>query len=102
MTERAPAKNSIIMNRLSPTFYLVVLFSLTMLAGACGAAVATVMTLSPAEQPRLLGGPILGGSTSAFFEHLLDHPAKIAALGKMAIGLDRFPGGSDANFYCDG
>jgi hypothetical protein len=70
-----------------------------MLAGACGAAVATVMTLSPAEQPRLLRGPILGGSTSAFFEHLLDNPAKIAALGKMAIGLDRFPGGSDANFY---
>jgi hypothetical protein len=46
-----------------------------------------------------LNAPIFGGSTTAFYEHLLDNPAKIAMLKTMAIGLDRFPGGSDANFY---
>ena len=73
--------------------------SLATPAGGHGATDAAVMTLSVAGKPRSLQGPILGGSTSAFFEHFLDNPAKIAALSKMAIGLDRFPGGSDANFY---
>jgi hypothetical protein len=43
--------------------------------------------------------PIFGASTTAFYEHLLDDPTKIAVLKTMAIGLDRFLGGSDANFY---
>ncbi|MGD0662604.1 MAG: hypothetical protein ABSD38_31500 [Syntrophorhabdales bacterium] len=87
------------MNRFSLTFCLAVVLSFATPAGGHGATDAAVMTLSVAGKPRSLQGPILGGSTSAFFEHLLDNPAKIAALSKMAIGLDRFPGGSDANFY---
>jgi hypothetical protein len=69
------------------------------LFGADAATDAKVITLKLVGQSRLLQGPILGGATSAFFERLLDHPAKIAVLNQMAIGLDRFPGGSDANFY---
>jgi hypothetical protein len=77
-------------------FRMVVVLSFLMNAfpGQCG-----TLTLKPIGQPRLLLGPILGASTTAFFEHLLDDPAKIAVLKKMAVGLDRFPGGSDANFY---
>jgi hypothetical protein len=90
------------MNKLSLTLRLAAVLSLTtslLLVGANAAADAKVLTLKPVGQRRLLQGPILGGSTSAFFERLLDNPAKIAVLNQMAIGLDRFPGGSDANFY---
>ena len=62
-------------------------------------AYAGTFTLKPLGQPRSLNGPVFGASTTAFYEKLLDDPAKIAALKTMAIGLDRFPGGSDANFY---
>lgn len=61
-------------------------------------AQAALVTLKPLGKPRFLHGPIFGASTTAFFEHLLDDPAKITVLKKMSI-LDRFPGGSDANFY---
>lgn len=90
------------MNKLSLTLRLAVVFSLMtsiLLVGANAATHAKVLTLEPVGHPRLLQGPILGGSTSAFFERLLDNPAKITVLNQMAIGLDRFPGGSDANFY---
>ncbi len=60
---------------------------------------AETHVLQAVGPPRPLHGPILGASTTALFEHLLDDPAKLAALKAMAIGLDRFPGGSDANFY---
>ncbi|MGD0057790.1 MAG: hypothetical protein ABSD58_00085 [Verrucomicrobiia bacterium] len=60
---------------------------------------ADTLTLKPVGRPRRLLGPIFGGSTTAFYEPLLDDPAKITVLKTMAIGLDRFPGGSDANFY---
>jgi hypothetical protein len=60
---------------------------------------AATLSLKPIGKPRPLQGPILGVSTTAFYEHLLDDPVKIAVLKKMSIGLDRFPGGSDANFY---
>jgi hypothetical protein len=60
---------------------------------------AQPLTLRPEGTPRQLNAPIFGASTTAFYEHLLDNPAKIAMLKTMAIGLDRFPGGSDANFY---
>jgi len=60
---------------------------------------AATLALKPLGKPRFLQGPILGVSTTAFYEHLLDDPVKIAVLKKMSIGLDRFPGGSDANFY---
>jgi len=67
---------------------------------ADGFCVSTgTLTLKSAGRPRTLSGPIFGASTTAFFEHLLKDPAKAAALKTMAIGLDRFPGGSDANFY---
>jgi hypothetical protein len=60
---------------------------------------ADVLKLKALGQPRSLQGPIFGASTTAFYEHLLDNPTKIAVLKTMDIGLDRFPGGSDANFY---
>jgi hypothetical protein len=60
---------------------------------------AETLVLTPRGNPRQLDGTIFGVSTSAFSERLLDDPAKIAALRTMAIGLDRFPGGSNANFY---
>jgi hypothetical protein len=62
-------------------------------------ASAEPRTLQPGGTPRQLHTPIFGASTTVFYEHLLDNPAKIAALKTMSIGLDRFPGGSDANFY---
>jgi hypothetical protein len=60
---------------------------------------AEMLVLTPRGNPRQLDGTIFGASTSAFSERLLGDPTKIAALRTMAIGLDRFPGGSDANFY---
>jgi len=58
-----------------------------------------ILTLKLAGQSRLLPKPILGANLSAFYEHLMDNPAKTAVLKTMQIGLDRFPGGSDSNFY---
>ena len=63
------------------------------------AAPAESLILQPAGSPRPLHAPVFGASTATFYEHLLDNPAKIAMLKTMAIGLDRFPGGSVANFY---
>lgn len=73
------------------------IFQVLALAGF--AARAEPLTLRPEGTPRQLHAPVFGASTTAFYEHLLDNPAKIAALKTMHIGLDRFPGGSDANFY---
>lgn len=72
-------------------------YSVLALAGV--AACAEPLTLRLEGTPRQLHAPIFGASTTAFYEHLLDNPAKIATLKTMAVGLDRFPGGSDANFY---
>ena len=63
------------------------------------AAPADTLTLKPSGKPRALQGPVFGASTTAFYEHLLDDPAKIAVLKTMETGLARFPGGSDSNFY---
>ena len=60
---------------------------------------ADTLILKSVGEPRALHGPIFGASTTAFYEHLLDDPVKISVLKTMAIGLDRFSGGSDANFY---
>jgi len=73
------------------------IYSVLAMAGL--AACAEPLTLQPEGTPRQLHAPVLGASTAAFYEHLLDNPAKIATLKTMAIGLDRFPGGSDANLY---
>ena len=70
-----------------------------LLATAAVPADAGRLMLKPEGSPRQLHAPIFGGSTTAFYERLLDDPAKIAALKTMHIGLDRFSGGSDANFY---
>ena len=72
---------------------------LLLLLISVSAASADTLTLKPSGKPRALQGPVFGASTTAFYEHLLDDPAKIAVLKTMAIGLARFPGGSDANFY---
>ena len=90
------------MNKLLLRLCLAIVLSLMtsiLPVGINAATGARVLTLKPIGQPRLLQGPILGGSTSAFFERLLENPTKIAVLKQMALGLDRFPGGSDANFY---
>ncbi|HAM50419.1 MAG TPA: hypothetical protein DCP92_06880 [Nitrospiraceae bacterium] len=90
------------MKKFSLSLRLALVFSLMTsipLIGANAATDAKILTLKSVGQSRLLQGPILGGSTSAFFERLLDNPAKIEALKQMDLGLDRFPGGSDANFY---
>ena len=84
------------MNRLFFLFRMAVVFLL--FANLLSAHAAT-LSLKPIGKPRPLQGPIFGVSTTAFYEHLLDDPVKIAVLKKMSIGLDRFPGGSDANFY---
>jgi len=63
------------------------------------AAAADTLTLKPSGKPRPLQGPIFGASTTAFYERLLEDPAKVAVLKTMEIGLARFPGGSDSNFY---
>lgn len=68
------------------------------LATAAVPANAGPLILKSEGKPRHLQGPIFGASTTAFYEHLLDDPVKIAALKTMHIGLDRFSGGSDANF----
>ena len=68
-------------------------------AETSSAAIAQTLMLKKVGPPRVLQGPVFGASTTAFYEHLLNNPAKINTLGSMAIGLDRFPGGSDANFY---
>ncbi|MFI5342401.1 MAG: hypothetical protein ACHQ7N_21525 [Candidatus Methylomirabilales bacterium] len=78
---------------------LMAVVSASMLFLDLPSAHADPLTLQAFGEPRPLHGPILGASTTAFFEPLLDDPAKIAVLKTMAIGLDRFPGGSDANFY---
>lgn len=78
------------LSRLAPALS-VLLFALS--------ADASTLTLQPLGKPRSLRGPIFGVSTTAFYEHLLDDPVKIATLKGMSVGLDRFPGGSDANFY---
>jgi hypothetical protein len=80
-----------------PIRYQIVLVLAVLLTGL--RAHAGSLTLTPVGPPRPLLGPIFGASTTAFYERLLDDPAKIAVLKTMAVGLDRFSGGSDANFY---
>jgi hypothetical protein len=48
---------------------------------------------------RRLPDHILGGSLEALIEHVLDDPAKVAALVKTAPATVRFPGGSQSNYY---
>ncbi len=38
------------------------------------------LSLKPMGEPRSLEGPILGASTTAFYERLLEDPVKIAVL----------------------
>lgn len=85
------------MRRISLMFRLVAVYSVLAMAGL--PASEAPLTLQSAGTPRQLDAPILGASTTVFYEHLLNDPVKIAALKAMSIGLDRFPGGSDANFY---
>jgi hypothetical protein len=48
---------------------------------------------------RTLPQKLLGASVEAMIEHILDDPAKIAAIGQTAPGVIRFPGGSQSNYY---
>jgi hypothetical protein len=48
---------------------------------------------------RTLPSNILGASAEALIEHLMDNPAKVAAIHQTAPGVIRFPGGSQSNYY---
>ena len=48
---------------------------------------------------RKLPEKMLGASAEAMIEHLIDDPAKVAALKEMKLGVVRFPGGSQSNYY---
>ncbi|MCX7014753.1 MAG: hypothetical protein NTW86_19765 [Candidatus Sumerlaeota bacterium] len=90
------------MNRLSFLCWLaagISLLSSGVPAAADAPTGAQALALKAVGQPRPLQGPIFGASTAHFYEHVMDNPAQIAVLKSMAIGLDRFSGGSDANFY---
>jgi hypothetical protein len=93
------ASNGIRMRRISLTLRLLAVSSVLTMAVFPASAESLTLTLQPAGTQRQLHAPIFGASTAAFYEHLLNNPAKIAALKTMFLGLDRFPGGSDANFY---
>ncbi len=60
---------------------------------------AESLTLQAVGTQRQLHAPVSGASITVFYDRLLDDPAKISVLKTMSIGLDRFPGGSEANFY---
>jgi hypothetical protein len=57
------------------------------------------LTLVAAGEPRSLPHRILGASASPFWEHLIDDPAKVAAIKSLRLAYTRFPGGSYANYY---
>ena len=56
------------------------------------------LTLRPEGTPRQLQAPVFGVSTGEYDRRLID-PAELSLLKTMAIGLVRFPGGSESNFY---
>ncbi len=89
-------RNVIFMDRSLLSFQLGLTFLFVTISFSAHAA---TLSLMPMGEPRSLQGPIFGASTTTFYEHLLDDPVKIAVLQNMSIRLDRFPGGSDANFY---
>jgi hypothetical protein len=57
------------------------------------------LELTDAGDPRVLPEKILGASVEAMIEHILDDPAKIAAIAQTGPGVIRFPGGSQSNYY---
>jgi hypothetical protein len=68
-------------------------------SGTLAAPLATPLLLSPIGAPRALPNQILGAWAEALTEHLLDNPAKIAAIKATAPAILRFPGGSQSNYY---
>jgi len=57
------------------------------------------LALQAAGEPRRLPERIVGASLEALIEHLIDDPAKVAAVARMNLAYCRFPGGSQSNFY---
>jgi hypothetical protein len=55
--------------------------------------------LAPVGEPRALPNKVLGASSEALIEHLLDAPQKAEAIKGTAPAIVRFPGGSQANYY---
>jgi len=62
-------------------------------------APSQLLALEATAEPRRLPERIVGASLEALIEHLIDDPAKVAAVAPMNLAVCRFPGGSQANFY---
>lgn len=63
-----------------------------------GAAPAPLV-LAPSGAARTLPERLLGASAEAFFEHLIDDPAKVEIAREMGLAFVRFPGGTESNYY---
>ena len=60
---------------------------------------AKPLILEASGLERQLPERLLGASSEALIEHLIDDPNKVAALKEMDLAFVRFPGGSQANYY---
>jgi hypothetical protein len=63
------------------------------------AAAAAPLVLVPEGSARALPQRLLGASAEAFFEHLIDDPAKVEIARQMGLAFVRFPGGTESNYY---
>jgi hypothetical protein len=57
------------------------------------------LVLEPSGAARVLPERLLGASAEAFFEHLIDDPAKVEIAREMGLAFVRFPGGTESNYY---
>jgi hypothetical protein len=88
-------------------FGVLTLIALVAAGGAAGgasgvsrqAASPAALVLAPSGAPRTLPARLLGASAEAFFEHLVDDPAKVAIAHDMGLAFVRFPGGTESNYY---
>lgn len=90
------------------TLHCMEILALTVLLSVAGASAQSQQQNNPTVVPlelqklgeaRALPHRILGASVEPFFEHILDDPAKIAAVRDMQPAFVRFPGGTQSNYY---
>lgn len=63
------------------------------------AAAPAPLVLVSSGAARDLPERLLGASAEAFFEHLIDDPAKVEIARQMGLAFVRFPGGTESNYY---